>query len=338
MPFWLLFEFWQGWLGMSCMRKNLNRKRRIPIETNRQMCFSENGRPQNTRVYTGILSSSSHSTATFPGPHFQTKYVLQVPVEDPGSYKAAIHQGYHMLWMVAKSPVDQWETSHWWAFKLFQPSKFGGFSDFATIQSGMTFISPRVNWSPSLRSPSFGDAHGPSGIGLREHSCCFCRDRWLGFTRLETLRVHICRTSSLVHRAYKPTNITGGGTPSRFPWICLKILVKLMVNHVFFFRKLPQTHPHTTRRGVSLVVVTSRSPSIGGWMIFGEELQGIDSLEVSVDLQMAYCFQIFRASHHPSFAERFWTTRLKTNGGLIFQMPNSAWVSPPEIHGVFWIL
>ena len=43
----------------------------------------------------------------------------------------------------------------------------------------------------------------------------------------------------------------------------------------------------------------------GGWMMFGEELQGIDSLEVSVDLQMAYCFQIFRASHHPSFAERF---------------------------------
>ena len=25
------------------------------------------------------------------------------------------------------------------------------------------------------------------------------------------LRVHICRTSSLVHRAYEPTNITGGG-------------------------------------------------------------------------------------------------------------------------------
>ena len=40
-------------------------------------------------------------------------------------------------------------------------------------------------------------------------------------------------------------------------------------------------------------------------MMFGEELQGIDSLEVSVDLQMAYCFQIFRASHHPSFAERY---------------------------------
>jgi hypothetical protein len=36
-------------------------------------------------------------------------------------------------------------------------------------------------------------------------------------------------------------------------------------------------------------------------MMFGEELQSIDSLEVSVDLQMAYCFQIFRASHHPSF-------------------------------------
>jgi hypothetical protein len=87
---------------MSCMRKNLNRKRRIAIETNRQMCFSEMADLKIPGLY-GYFIVMFPFNSYFPGPHFQTKYVLQVPVEDPGSYKAAIHQGYNILWMVAKS-------------------------------------------------------------------------------------------------------------------------------------------------------------------------------------------------------------------------------------------
>ena len=108
-PFWLLFEFWQGWLGMSCMRKNLNRKRRIPIETNRQMCFSENGRSQNTRVYTGILSSCSHSTATFRVPIFRQSMSCRSQLRTRGATRLLYIKGItYCGWLRNPSRVDRW--------------------------------------------------------------------------------------------------------------------------------------------------------------------------------------------------------------------------------------
>ena len=127
-----------------------------------------------------------------------------------------------------KHPIDELSNSF--------NHPFGGLSDFATIQSSMTFISPIQGQLVAFTAISIVWGCSWAQRHWSPRAQLLFLHRWLlGFTRLETLRVHICRTSSLVHRAYKPTNITGGGgTPSRFPWVCLKILVNLMVNHHFF--------------------------------------------------------------------------------------------------------
>jgi hypothetical protein len=103
-----------------------------------------------------------------------------------------------------KHPIDELSNSF--------NHPFGGLSDFATIQSSMTFISPIQGQLVAFTAISIVWGCSWAQRHWSPRAQLLFLHRWLlGFTRLETLRVHICRTSSLVHRAYKPTNITGGG-------------------------------------------------------------------------------------------------------------------------------